>query len=140
MRTTANSSHHTPNSRRPIGLLVLCCALVLLGGCSRSEPELTPVQGQVFYRGRPLEGGTIVFVPDPERGGRGPLAWSAIGADGRYSLTTGGKKGAVPGWHQVTIAPPRHVALPARYRDPELSGKSCEVRPDRVNQCDVHLD
>jgi hypothetical protein len=121
-------------------LLYLCCGLVLLVGCGRSAPPLTPVQGQVFYQGRPLEGGTIVFTPDPQRGGRGPQAWAEIGADGRFSLRTDGQKGAVPGWHLVTIAPARSVALPARYRDPELSGKRCEVKPDRVNQCDLHLD
>jgi hypothetical protein len=132
--------------------LSLCWGLVLLAGCGRSEPALTPVQGRVFYRGQPLPGGTIVFTPDPHRGGHGPQAWAEVGADGRYSLRTGGKKGAVPGWHLVTIAPLRSrgsprgadaatpLALPARYRDPELSGQRVEVRPERVNQCDLHLD
>jgi hypothetical protein len=138
MRTTPNTKHQTPNTR----LLSLCCGLVLLAGCGRSGPALAPVKGQVFYRGRPLAGGTIVFTPDPQRGGRGPQAWAPIAADGHYTLQTGGKKGAVPGWHQVTIAPASRAAaaLPARYRDPELSGQHCEVKPDRVNHCDLHLD
>ncbi len=124
----------------------LCLGGVLLAGCGRSEPPLAPVRGQVTFRGQPLAGGTIVFTPDPQRGGSGPQAWAEIGPDGRYALCTGGKNGAVPGWHRVTIAPLRRqgggttVALPARYRDPELSGQCIEVRSERLNQCDLHLD
>jgi hypothetical protein len=120
----------------------LCCGLVLLAGCSRSPPALAPVQGQVFFRGQPLPGGTIVFTPDPQRGGHGPLAWAEVRDDGRYTLVTGGKKGAVPGWHRVTVAPPRRASafLPVRYRDPELSGQHVEVKADRANVCDLHLD
>jgi hypothetical protein len=124
------------------GRSILLWAVVLLAGCGRSEPELAPVQGQVFYHGQPLPGGTIVFTPDPARGGRGPLACAEIGADGRYALCTGGKKGAVPGWHQVSIAPLRRAsaALPIHYRDPERSGQHVEVKPGRFNQCDLHLE
>jgi hypothetical protein len=122
--------------------LCLCWGLVLLAGCGRSGPALAPVQGRVFYRGQALVGGTIVFTPDPHRGGSGPQAWAEIGGDGRYTLCSGGKKGAVPGWHQVTIAPPRlqGAVLPARYRDPEMSGQHVEVKPDRLNICDLHLE
>jgi hypothetical protein len=121
--------------------VVLCGTLMLLGGCSRSEPALARVQGRVFYRGRPLTGGTIVFTPDPERGGRGPQAWGEIAADGRYTLRSANRQGAVPGWHRITVAPlGKTAALPVRYRDPERSGQRIEVRPERVNQCDLHLD
>jgi hypothetical protein len=124
----------------------LCLGGVLLAGCGRSAPSLAPVRGQVFYHGVPLAGGTIVFTPDPQRGGRGPQAWAEVGLDGRYVLCTGGKSGAVAGWHRVTIAPlhPRGAgssgALPARYRDPDLSGQCALIRSGRANQCDLHLD
>jgi hypothetical protein len=120
----------------------LCWAVVLLAGCGRSAPVLAPVRGQVFYRGQPLTGGTIVFTPDPQRGGHGPQAWAEVRADGHYTLQTGGKKGAVPGWHRVTLAPPRPdaAALPTRYRDPERSGQRVEVKADRANVCNLHLD
>jgi hypothetical protein len=126
---------------RRIALPLVLAAL--LAGCSRPPAELAPVQGQVFYRGRPLPGGTIVFTPDPERGGHGPQAVAEITSDGRYVLSTGGKKGAVPGWHLITIASPGDapsVRLPGHYRDPDRSGQRAEVKADRANQCDLHLD
>ena len=121
----------------------VCWALVLLVGCGRSGEGLAPVSGQVFYRGNPLSGGTIVFTPDPERGGSGPQAWAEIKADGRFSLFTDTRKGAVPGWHRVTIAPcqaDRSRRLPHRYRDPEQSGQCFEVKADSVNTCVLHLE
>jgi hypothetical protein len=124
-----------------------CGALLLAwaAGCGGGDGERVPVQGQVFYRGRPLAGGTIVFTPDPERGGSGPLAVAEVGADGHYSLRTDGKPGAVPGWHRVTVAPTAPAAepapaLPRRYTDPETSGLSREVQPGRANFIDLHLD
>jgi hypothetical protein len=116
-------------------------------GCGQ-EPKLTPVHGQVFYHGQPLAGGTIVFTPDPERGGHGPLACGEIGPDGRYSLRTDREPGAVPGWHRVTIALPSHTALdqmplldlPRKYSDPEQSGLLREVKAGRVVDQDFQLE
>jgi hypothetical protein len=120
-----------------------CCWFVLLLGCGRSSDPLAPVHGQVFYRGKPLVGGTIVFTPDPQRGGHGPQAWAEIDPEGNYHLQTTGRNGATPGWHCVTIAPSKNdpsVRLPARYCDPEQSGQHFEVKPACVNLCDLHLE
>jgi hypothetical protein len=115
--------------------------LLLAAGCGPGMEERAPVQGQVFYRGRPLAGGTIVFTPDAERGGRGPLALGEIGADGRYTLRTEGRPGAVPGWHRITVAAGRGPddSLPRRYRDPERSDLSRQVRAGQANVFDLHL-
>src|SRR6516225_7750875 len=95
----------------------LCCVLFFAAlavlGCGQGEP-MTPVHGRVFFHGQPLPGGTIVFTPDAERGGRGPLACGEIDADGRYTLRTGDKPGAVSGWHRITIAPPARVVVPGQ--------------------------
>ena len=119
-------------------------ALLLRAGCGGSEPTLVPVAGQVFYRGRPLNGGTIVFTPDAQRGGRGPLACAEIDAEGRFTLRTGDKKGATAGWHLVTIAalPPGRFGdeLPPRYRDPEASGQCVEVKAERGQPYNLFLD
>ena len=116
-------------------------------GCGQ-EAKLTPVHGQVFYQGQPLAGGTIVFTPDPERGGHGLLACGEIGPDGRYSLRTNQEFGAVPGWHRVTIAPPSRAEpgstpvldLPRKYSDPEQSGLLREVKAGRVAEQDFQLE
>jgi hypothetical protein len=119
-----------------------CWGMLLLSGCSRSSAPLSPVSGEVFFQGKPLSGGTIVFTPDPERGGRGPLAWAEIKPDGRFVLESAGRKGAVPGWHRITVAPgkdDRSRRFPPRYLDPELSGQMFEVKPDLPNSCTLHL-
>ncbi len=122
-------------------------------GCGRDD-KLTPVRGQVFYRERPLAGGIIVFTPDTERGGHGPLACGEIGTDGRYTLHTGDRPGVVSGWHRVTIAPPSPVTLPAqqtvvspsaselprRYSDPEQSGLLREIKTSVDGEQDFHLE
>jgi hypothetical protein len=131
--------------------LVGCCGLLLLpAGCGGGAPKLAPVRGQVFYRGQPLAGGTIVFTPDPERGGSGPLACGEIGGDGRYTLRTAEELGAVPGWHRVTVAPlapapgappvAGPLTLPRKYSDPEQSGQDCEVKAGLANVHDFHLE
>jgi len=129
--------------------LVLATSVVL--GCGQ-EGSLTPVHGRVFYRGQPLPGGTIVFTPDPERGGRGPLATGEIDSEGWYSPRSGDQLGAVPGWHRVTIAPPARAAapgqavpppavpLPRKYSDPEQSGLLREVRPGKSGEQNFYLE
>jgi len=118
--------------------------LLLATGCGESD-QTVEVQGRVFYLGKPLEGGTIVFAPDSSRGGSGELARAEIQPDGRYRLTTGDKTGAVAGWHRVTVAPagPAGSAsriLPPRFSDPELSGQCFEVKPGLANTIDLYLE
>jgi hypothetical protein len=125
----------------------LALILLMAAGCGGGDTEpLSEVRGQVFFRGKPLEGGTIVFVPDPTRGGGGgPLARAEIQSDGRYRLSTGDRPGAVAGWHRVTVATAAPAgstanALSDRYRDPETSGQCHEVKPGQENTIDLHLD
>jgi hypothetical protein len=112
-------------------------ALLLLAGCGRHDEPLVAVEGHVFFHGAPLSGGTVVFAPDPERGGDGPLARAEIGPDGHYALSTGDAAGAGAGWYRVTVAAP---PLPRRYTDPERSGQRVEVKPGAPNTIDLHLD
>lgn len=135
--------------RKPLryGFLFFLAAL----GCGQDN-KLTPVQGQVFYQGKPLMGGTIVFTPDAERGGRGPLACGEIGSDGRYWLQTGDQAGVIPGWHRVTIAAPAPTRepgqtvtlspndLPRKYGDPEKSGLLREIQAGKCGPQDFYLE
>ena len=76
--------------------------LVAAGGCSRG-PRLVPVSGQVFYRDKPLEFGSVMF--QPKTGGH--PARGTIQPDGTFTLTTYQNKktkpGAVVGTHLVRI-------------------------------------
>ncbi len=109
-------------------------------GCGGSGGlNLVPVVGQVTLDGRPLTGGQVVFHPDAARGNnsldepRGP-----IDAQGRYELSTVGRKGVVPGWYKVAVIAtepfdPQHPyvlpksLIPVRYNDPSASGLTREV-------------
>jgi hypothetical protein len=129
--------------RRTVAVLVLMAV-----GCGQTEGPPVAVSGRVLYRGVPIPSGTIVFTPDPQRGGHGPQAWAEI-HDGQYHLQTGPENGAVPGWHRITVAPLPVAApagadpfppLPARYRDPQLSQLRREVTAGKENVVDLNLD
>jgi hypothetical protein len=104
------------------------------------------VQGKVYFRGRPLPAGTIVFAADPDRGTNGPLARGEIQSDGSYTLRTGDLPGAVVGWHRVTVvavemtATTPRLLVPARYGDPLLSGLACEVQAGKDNGINFNLE
>jgi hypothetical protein len=119
--------------------------LLVAAGCGHGskDAELVPVYGKVLFHGRPLAGGTVVFVPDPERGGRGPLAIGTIGGDGKYMMRSEGKLGVVPGWHRITVsgpAQPGDESLPCCYTDPEHSGLAREVLAGKANVFDLPLE
>lgn len=138
-------------------MLVLCqmaLASLLLGGCQRGPAPLTPVSGKVTFRGVALQTGTIVFTPDPSAGDRGPIAHGKINSDGSFHLFTGEAAGAPAGKYRVTVTayanggmqtPSQpfvtpYSILPDKYRDPELSGLACEIKPNRPNSFDIPLN
>ena len=129
--------------------LCMLAGLLVLGGCQAAEEQMSPCQGKVTYKGTPLSGGTIVFIPDSSRGTRGSIAVGQIQPDGTFTLKTNDALGAVPGHHRVTIAYQAsygasaaswRLALPARYRDPHLSGLAREVLPGTANHLNFDLD
>src|SRR6266446_1367046 len=126
--------------------VTIFCVCFFFSGCDQGTPALAPVTGKVFFQNQPLPRGTIVFVPDADRGNNGPLAQGTIQAGGSYTVQTEGKPGAAPGWYRVTViaveAPaaystsrssaPRSL-VPERYRDPQLSDLTCEVKAGQEN-------
>ena len=126
---------------RPLAGAVAVVLLALLAaGCGKGDAKLAQVEGKVYYRGVPLQGGYIVFTPDAERGGSGPEIPAEIRRDGSYSLRTDNEAGASPGWYCVTITAEPPLTLPDRYSDPELSRECHEVKPGVVNLIDIRLD
>jgi hypothetical protein len=131
---------------RAVGLAILL--LIAAVGCPSSGDPLTPVKGKVTYKGAPVQGGTVVFIPDTARGTHGPMAMADIQPDGTFSLKTNETLGAVPGWHKVTIAWMRPGALgqdaqsmvPRKYRDPQSSGLAREVYANKPNTIELDLE
>jgi hypothetical protein len=93
--------------------LPLACAAVcalLAGGCG-GHPQTAPVTGKVTLHGKPVGPGSILFMPDEDRGTKGKAASGNFGPDGAYTLTTyRDGDGAVVGFHKVTI---RLISAPA---------------------------
>jgi hypothetical protein len=124
---------------RRAALLFLVAALSAVG-CGRSTVDpLAPVRGRVTVRGMPLPGGLVVFAPDSERGTAGPLAIAVVAADGTFTLASEGNRGAVPGWHRVTVSAAEPRWVPPRYRQPDTSGLRAEVHPGRENVIDLDV-
>lgn len=83
---------------------MFCPAVVLaatgLAGCGDKGPELVEAGGTVKYNGEPVQGATVIFVADA--GGQ-PVS-SLTDEQGRFSLKTRGKAGAVVGSYKVAIS------------------------------------
>jgi hypothetical protein len=135
--------------RRAVGRTLIGMVLLSCASCGQQGKPREVVRGHVFYKAAVLSGGTIVFTPDTELGGNGPMAVAEIKTDGSYSLQTGSESGAASGPYRVTIAPAATavpttakaaIVLPQMYSDPEKSGLKGEVKTGEVNVIDFHLD
>ena len=74
--------------------------LALLVGCNTGSLSGTvPASGKVTYKGNPVEGAIVTFLPEGE--GRPATATTVTG--GTFSLTTVDSAGAMPGKYKVTI-------------------------------------
>jgi hypothetical protein len=121
-------------------LSFLCLTLV---SCSRSTPtesgsesETGPqLVGSVWYNGQPVQQGMIVFAPDSERGGRGPLLHAELQGSGQFHLPAK----ASQGWHRISLAGD-YPQLPAHLRNPALSGLSWEIQPKDETKLGLRID
>jgi hypothetical protein len=123
-------------------------AVALLVGCgdkwTASRPRPVPVSGTVLYQDQPVEGATVVFVPE----GHDYAAAGVTDASGRFELRTFEPgDGAVPGDYKVTVrkvetsgalgssqdddaerpSPTELWLLPGRYADPQSSDLTATV-------------
>ena len=72
----------------------------LIGGCGPQQLPVAPVKGQIFYQGKPMEFGSVMFQPTA-----GPPARGVIQPDGTFELSTYGvNDGVVVGTHKIRIA------------------------------------
>jgi len=100
-------------NRLAILLLPLALGLpLLLSGCGKSKnsknPETAKVTGTVKYKGDPVEGAIVTFLPaaskDMMSQGKGNAAYGTTDKNGNYTLKTFSPgDGAVPGSYIVTV-------------------------------------
>ncbi len=120
-----------------LGLVALFLGAV--AGCGGGL-ELAPASGKVTLDSRPLADAAVNFVPVDG----GPVASGVTDDQGRFSLATVNRPGAVPGRHRVTVTKqivtgiaedgtvePGGVQIewivPQRYAKPDTSGLTATV-------------
>jgi hypothetical protein len=128
----------------------LSLLLCLIAGCKNAhELETAPVSGVVLLDGKPLDRGTVTFVPP-----RGRAAKGEIQPDGKFTLGTyRAADGAIVGPHkaavlmlradlQPNVAPERDkpiMAIPERYATAEESGLEFAVKAGQSNTFTLEL-
>lgn len=149
---------------RSLICIFLVTAVCASSGCS-GRPRVdgvVPVTGTVTYQGKPAPGATVSFSP----AGDGRSASATTNQDGAFALTTlEAGDGALPGNYKVSISksevvnpmspaeqqkyfhehqgrmPPleyKHL-LPEKYRNPNTSGFTAEVKAPGTNKFDFEL-
>lgn len=131
---------------------LLAAVVAALAGCGPREPAVFPVAGVVvFADGSPVKAGTIEFEPTDG----GPAARGKIDSEGKFTLQTGGREGAVAGAHRVAVvqvfvldgltpevraAHSKHAAqvVHKRHNRFDTSGLTLEVQP-RANEVRVQV-
>lgn len=83
-----------------LGTALAVCALAV--GCGSGGPVMGRVSGTVSFEGKPLEKGTVTFIPTDDKR---PPATGTIQAGGYYVLkTTEPGDGAVVGQYKVAVS------------------------------------
>jgi hypothetical protein len=111
---------------RPIvGFLCACAVVAGFTGCADSGPKRYAVSGEVKWRGKPLDHGGVIFLPeDSSLGSSG----GAVIKDGRYSIPA--TSGLQAGRYKVMVT----SADPSKAPDPEaLPGPAGPLPKDRIN-------
>jgi hypothetical protein len=118
-------------------------------GCGRGDkPLIADAGGSVTYNGDPLEGATVVFVPES-----GLPATGITDADGWFTWNTSGESGAAVGPGKVAITAVEQLIvvegreptaqelanmsrwlIPEKYGHPMTSQLSAEVKADERNE------
>ncbi|AGA30926.1 hypothetical protein Sinac_6866 [Singulisphaera acidiphila DSM 18658] len=82
--------------------VIMAAMAVLLSGCSESGPKLLPIHGTVTNNGKPVEGASVIFTPDPSNA-LGQPATDVSGPDGNYKLMTNNRAGVAAGKYRVAV-------------------------------------
>jgi hypothetical protein len=120
-------------------LAALVAAALAVAGCGSGAPKLVPVRGKVTLRsGTPVHNGSVTFHPDVAKGNKSKeLPIGAIDSHGNFTIMTGAREGAPPGWYKVAISAAEQLdpnnpyftdwLIHERYINPETSKLTAEV-------------
>jgi hypothetical protein len=139
-------------SRSAIVRSLALLSILLVAGCgpSGNEKPTAVVRGKITYKSKPVETGTIQFIPD----NMGPTAMGAIKKDGTYELSTYREgDGATIGTHKVAIAAKEEQTnfegnaamtdgkrlIPDKYFLEVTSGLTADVKFGQENVFDFEL-
>jgi hypothetical protein len=132
-------------ARRLAGVILV---LAWGGGCGDPSDlgHVVPVSGRVTLDNEPVtaRSGTVVFVPDAEKGNQGLIRPAGnVDGGGTYTLFTRGRKGAPAGWYKVVVTatapldpvttstrrdhPRPRILVPQKYGDAGKTDLSIEV-------------
>jgi hypothetical protein len=95
---------------------VAMMASMVIIGCGGDPDQISavPASGTVTYNGKPIETGTIGFLPKTGRPASGAIK------DGQFTLTTyESGDGATPGKHRVIVSSTKLVPSNVKGADPE---------------------
>jgi len=109
-----------------LAVWIVAAAAAGLAGCGRSGPAEANVHGSVAFDGKPLEKGTITFLPSD---GKGPTAGGEI-KDGQYSFRV------PPGPKRIEVRSPKTKAVVQRkvQEGPQSPAVSDELIPAIYNR------
>jgi hypothetical protein len=165
LRGAAMSNGNARRFRAALGVSLSLTVMIFLASCGADsgKPALGKVHGTVTYKGKPVDGGHIVFTPAAGKSGGGggteQTATGEISSDGTYEMTTFNTgDGAILGQHIVTVRVlekgsenlgkpdatsrisyviPKAVT-PSKYASPETSPLRCTV-VEGTNKFDIDL-
>ncbi len=139
--------------RQLLGVALAGLATLAMAGCTgggSGGASLHPVKGKITYKGAPVAGATVTFIPS----GQGQPASGQTDASGVYTLNTGTRPGAGAGQYKVTVTkyattvtgqltpedmakmqkkgktPEAKSEIPGKYAAPQTSGLQATVTQD----------
>jgi hypothetical protein len=121
-------------AQKTLPLTVLLAVLFLAGGCGDGTTPLSlaPSTGTVFYNDKPLAGASVTFFNE-----NAPLATGMTNAEGKFTITTGGRPGAPIGNAKVfitKISAQQSSAIPANPTPEDMRKMAIESMGKAVSQ------
>lgn len=133
--------------RGPLALSFLI-PLGFLAGCGGESggARAVPAAGTVLHKGKPVESGSIQFVPAEGRAASGAIE------NGKFTLSTyADGDGAIPGTHQVAVSSTKQgtkikngepeiiFLVPEVYSNPMTSDTVTTVPPEGKTDIEINL-